>query len=64
MGGGLMQLVAQGADAYLTGKPEITFFKIVYRRHTAFAVNLSHKLLTVVLTTVMKLPLLSPEMVI
>ena len=40
MGGGLMQLVAQGAqDAYLTGKPEITFFKIVYRRHTAFAVE-------------------------
>jgi len=35
-----MQLVAQGAqDAYLTGKPEITFFKIVYRRHTAFAVE-------------------------
>ena len=38
MGGGLMQLVAYGAqDAYLTGNPQITFFKIVYRRHTNFA---------------------------
>ena len=38
MGGGLMQLVAYGAqDAYLTGKAEITFFKVTYRRHTNFA---------------------------
>ena len=38
MGGGLMQLVAYGAqDVYLTGNPKITFFKIVYRRHTNFA---------------------------
>ena len=38
MGGGLMQLVAYGAqDAFLTGNPQITFFKIVYRRHTNFA---------------------------
>jgi len=38
MGGGLMQLVAYGAqDVYLTGNPEITFFKIVYRRHTNFS---------------------------
>ena len=37
-GGGLMQLVAYGAqDVYLTGKPEITFFKAVYKRHTNFA---------------------------
>ena len=35
MGGGLMQLVAYGAqDIYLTGNPQITFFKVVYRRHT------------------------------
>ena len=34
MGGGLMQLVAYGAqDIYLTGNPQITFFKVVYRRH-------------------------------
>jgi hypothetical protein len=40
MGGGLMQLVAYGAqDIYLTGNPQITFFKIVYRRHTHFAVE-------------------------
>ena len=33
-----MQLVAYGAqDVYLTGKPEITFFKAVYKRHTNFA---------------------------
>ena len=33
-----MQLVAYGAqDVYLTGNPQITFFKIVYKRHTNFA---------------------------
>ena len=38
MGGGLMQLVAMGAqDVYLTGNPQITFFKVVYRRHTNFS---------------------------
>ena len=38
MAGGLMQLVAYGAqDVYLTGNPVITYFKIVYRRHTNFA---------------------------
>lgn len=38
MGGGLVQLVAYGAqDVYLTGNPQITFFKVVYRRHTNFA---------------------------
>ena len=40
MGGGLMQLVAYGAqDIYLTGQPQITFFKSVYRRHTNFAIE-------------------------
>jgi hypothetical protein len=40
MGGGLMQLVAYGAqDIYLTGSAQITFFKVVYRRHTNFAVE-------------------------
>jgi hypothetical protein len=39
-GGGLMQLVAYGAqDVYLTGNPQITFFKLVYRRHTNFAME-------------------------
>ena len=41
MGGGLMQLVAYGAqDVYLTGNPQITFFKVVYRRHTNFSKEL------------------------
>jgi hypothetical protein len=40
MGGGLLQLVAYGAqDVYLTGNPQITFFMVVYRRHTNFAVE-------------------------
>jgi hypothetical protein len=40
MGGGLMQLVAYGAqDIYLTGSAQITFFKIIYRRHTNFSVE-------------------------
>jgi len=40
MGGGLLQLVAYGAqDIYLTGQPQITFFKEVYKRHTNFAIE-------------------------
>jgi hypothetical protein len=40
MGGGLLQLVAYGAqDVYLTGNPQITFFKVVYRRHTNFSIE-------------------------
>ena len=40
MGGGLLQLVAYGAqDVYLTGNPQITFFKAAYRRHTNFAIE-------------------------
>jgi len=40
MGGGLMQLVAYGAqDVYLTGNAQITFFKVVYRRHTNFSME-------------------------
>jgi hypothetical protein len=40
MGGGLIQLVAYGSqDIYLTGQPQITFFKSVYRRHTNFAIE-------------------------
>ena len=39
-GGGLMQLVAYGAqDVYLTGNPQITFFKVIYRRYTNFAME-------------------------
>jgi hypothetical protein len=40
MGGGLMQLVAYGAqDIYLSGNPQITFWKVVYRRHTNFSME-------------------------
>ena len=40
MGGGLLQLVAYGAqDAYITGNPHITFWKVLYKRHTNFAVE-------------------------
>lgn len=39
-GGGLLQLVAYGAqDVFLTGNPQITFFKLLYRRHTNFAIE-------------------------
>ena len=40
MPGGLMQLVAIGAqDLYLSGNPQITLFKAIYKRHTNFAVE-------------------------
>jgi hypothetical protein len=40
MGGGLLQLVAYGAqDVYLSGNPQITFFKVAYRRHTNFSME-------------------------
>jgi hypothetical protein len=35
-----MQLVAYGAqDVYITGNPQITFFKLLYRRHTNFSIE-------------------------
>ena len=40
MGGGLLQLVAHGAqDAYLSGNPQITFWKGLFKRHTNFAME-------------------------
>lgn len=40
MPGGLLQLVAYGAqDAYLTGNPQITFWRGLYKRHTNFAME-------------------------
>lgn len=40
MGGGLLQLVAFGAqDVYLTGNPQITYFKLIYRRYTNFSME-------------------------
>jgi len=40
MAGGLIQLVATGTqDIFLTTDPQITFFKVVYRRHTNFSME-------------------------
>ena len=40
MAGALLQIVAYGAqDVFLTGTPEITFWKVSYRRHTNFAME-------------------------
>ena len=40
MPGGILQLSFWGAnDIYLTGNPEITFFKIVYKRYSSFAIE-------------------------
>lgn len=39
-GGGLLQLIAQGKqDVFLTGNPQVTWFKMVYRRHTNFSIE-------------------------
>lgn len=44
MAGGLLQIVAYGfQDIYLTNDPQITFFKIVYRRHTNFSIEAFEK---------------------
>ena len=38
MTGSILQLVAAGIeDIFLTNDPQITYFKIVYKRHTIFA---------------------------
>lgn len=40
MGGGVIQLIVYGSqDIYLTGEPQITFFKAVYKRYTNFAIE-------------------------
>lgn len=40
MAGGLLELVAHGVqDIYLIGNPQITFFKVVYKRHTNFSME-------------------------
>ena len=39
-GGGLLQLIAQGKqDIFLTGNPQVTWFKMVYRRYTNFSID-------------------------
>src|SRR5690625_3084306 len=40
MPGGLMQIASHGAeDIFLTRNPQITFFKLIYRRYTNFAMD-------------------------
>jgi len=40
MTGGLIQLAARGPqDMFLTEDPQITFFKVVYRRHTNYSIE-------------------------
>jgi hypothetical protein len=40
MTGGLINIVAYGSqDLFLTGTPQITYFKVVYRRHTNFSME-------------------------
>ena len=44
MGGGLLQLIATGEqDQFLTGKPEITYFKSAYKRYSNFAMELKQQ---------------------
>ena len=46
MAGGIIQLSIYGSqDIFLTGTPQITFFKIVYRRHTNFAIETKSRLI-------------------
>ena len=40
MGGGLIQIISYGAqDEYITGHPDITFFKMKYNKHKNFAME-------------------------
>jgi hypothetical protein len=44
MSGGIAQLVAVGAqDAHLVGKPEVSFFRSTYKRHTNFALTVERQ---------------------
>jgi len=46
MSGGIVQLVAIGAqDAYLSGKPEVSFYRSSYKRYTHFANSVERQLI-------------------
>jgi len=46
MSGGIVQLVATGAqDAWLTGKPEVSFFRSNYKRYTHYAHSVERQVL-------------------
>ena len=44
MAGGLIELIAKGDQDTLTVNPQITFFKMVYKRHTNFLLKQLSKL--------------------
>jgi len=45
MPGGVMQLVAVAAqDQFITGSPDMSYFKQVYKRHTNFSMESVHQL--------------------
>ena len=47
MSGGIVQLVAIGAqDVYLTGKPEVSFYRSSYKRYTHFANSVERQLVS------------------
>ena len=65
MAGGLMQLVAYGAqDVYLTGNPKVTFFQAVYKRHTNFAMETIEQTMNGTAAPRVASPSRSPETVI
>ncbi len=46
MSGGIVQLVATGAqDAWLTGKPEVSFYRSSYKRYTHYASSFERQLI-------------------
>ena len=46
MSGGITQLVATGVqDAYLSGNPEVSFFRSSYKRYTHFAANIERQII-------------------
>ena len=46
MSGGVAQLVAVGAqDAFIVGKPEVSFFQSTYKRHTNFSQTVERQLM-------------------
>ena len=48
MGGGSIQLLSNNIqNSFITGNPQITFFKAFYRRHTNFTIETIKQMLKV-----------------
>ena len=46
MSGGIVQLVATGAqDTWLTGRPEVSFFRSNYKRYTHYAATVERQII-------------------